>query len=453
MGGMPRNPSLRAPRGVSVVLAAASVVAAVLVPSPARADEGGSVGDGTSSGDDTPSVTVEGATSEREASASVSTLQADRAAVRSQVAAAKAARDHQFDKWAMAHLAMGAAKEKVEKAALLAVQAQQRVDAAQVRVQEYASEAFMNPPALESMAVLAMSESEDAGWAHEVLSISADQQSRVLDELASARESAQLRTERATRIAAEAAEAESQSKSELESLEAQLREQRRLDAQIDQRLDAALAEAAALREVDADAADELESEERALAEDSKAASGGGSSAPPATSDSGGSGSSGGSSAAAGTTPTTTAKPKTTTPPPSPPSGVVTWSDVTKVGSFWVHRSIASNVQGLLSAASSAGFSLSGGGFRDPASQIELRQAHCGPTYYDIYEKPASQCSPPTAIPGRSMHERGLALDIKSGGALITSRSNPAYQWLAANASAYGFFNLPSEPWHWSTNGS
>ena len=93
MGGMPRNPSLRAPRGVSVVLAAAGVVAAVLVPSPARADEGGSVGDGTSSGDDTPSVTVEGATSEREASASVSTLQADRAAVRSQVAAAKAARE------------------------------------------------------------------------------------------------------------------------------------------------------------------------------------------------------------------------------------------------------------------------------------------------------------------------------------------------------------------------
>ena len=133
--------------------------------------------------------------------------------------------------------------------------------------------------------------------------------------------------------------------------------------------------------------------------------------------------------------------------------MVTWSDVTKVGTFWVHRSIASNVSALLSAASAAGFSLTGGGFRDPASQIELRQAHCGTSYYDIYQKPASQCSPPTAIPGRSMHERGLALDIKSGGVLIQSRSNPAFQWLAANASRFGFYNLPSEPWHWSTNGT
>ncbi len=27
------------------------------------------------------------------------------------------------------------------------------------------------------------------------------------------------------------------------------------------------------------------------------------------------------------------------------------------------------------------------------------------------------------------------------------------QWLAANASSYGFYNLPSEPWHWSTTGN
>jgi hypothetical protein len=25
--------------------------------------------------------------------------------------------------------------------------------------------------------------------------------------------------------------------------------------------------------------------------------------------------------------------------------------------------------------------------------------------------------------------------------------------LADNASRFGFFNLPSEPWHWSVNGS
>ena len=37
--------------------------------------------------------------------------------------------------------------------------------------------------------------------------------------------------------------------------------------------------------------------------------------------------------------------------------------------------------------------------------------------------------------------------------VIRSRSHPAFQWLAANAERFGFYNLPSEPWHWSTTGS
>jgi LAS superfamily LD-carboxypeptidase LdcB len=48
-----------------------------------------------------------------------------------------------------------------------------------------------------------------------------------------------------------------------------------------------------------------------------------------------------------------------------------------------------------------------------------------------------------------MHERGLAVDFAS----CSTRSNPCYRWLAANAARYGLFNLPSEPWHWSTNGN
>ena len=132
---------------------------------------------------------------------------------------------------------------------------------------------------------------------------------------------------------------------------------------------------------------------------------------------------------------------------------MTWNDVTSVQGIWVHRSIAGNVQNLLNAASAAGFTLRGGGFRDSQAQINTRRNNCGPTHYDIYEKPASQCSPPTAIPGRSMHERGLAIDFTSSGSLITSRSNPAFQWLANNAARFGLYNLPSEPWHWSTNGN
>jgi hypothetical protein len=52
-----------------------------------------------------------------------------------------------------------------------------------------------------------------------------------------------------------------------------------------------------------------------------------------------------------------------------------------------------------------------------------------------------------------MHERGLAIDFTTHGSTIQSRSSPAFQWLSANASSYGLYNLPSEPWHWSTNGN
>ncbi|HSH59498.1 MAG TPA: M15 family metallopeptidase, partial [Acidimicrobiales bacterium] len=96
-----------------------------------------------------------------------------------------------------------------------------------------------------------------------------------------------------------------------------------------------------------------------------------------------------------------------------------------------------------------GFSLSGGGYRSSDAQIAARRANCGG---DVYNKPASQCRPPTARPGQSMHERGLAIDFTWNGRLISS-GNPAFQWLRGNASRFGLYNLPREPWHWSTNGN
>jgi LAS superfamily LD-carboxypeptidase LdcB len=155
-------------------------------------------------------------------------------------------------------------------------------------------------------------------------------------------------------------------------------------------------------------------------------------------------------------PTTTAKPAPTTtkppPAPTPPSNIVEWTDVTRVNGIWVNKSIAGRVQSLVNAAARAGFQLSGGGYRDPNEQIRFRTANCGPTYYDIYQKPASKCIPPTAPPGLSMHEQGLAIDFTVNGSLISKRTNPAWVWLSKNAAKYGFYNLPSEPWHWSTNG-
>jgi hypothetical protein len=418
-------------------------------------DNSGTVAENGSAG--APEAEVESAsTSSEVAEASVASLQVDRAAVRSQLAEAKAARDHQFDRWALTHLAAQAAREEGQRSSLAAAQAQQQVALAQERVRDYAMEAFMNPPALESMAVLAVGDAEQASRAHDLISITADDKGRVVEDLSTAKRAAERAAAVAEKAATSAGKREAASKAELEALEASVRTQQRLGAQIDQRLDNAMAEVAALRAVDRKAAERIEAEEVALANDSRAAlDEGGTNGKAAARDTparSASASSTGNGAVAQPKPEPTAT-KPSGPPPPPPSGTVTWSDVTKVGTFTVHRSIASNVQGLLSAASAAGFNLTGGGFRDPASQISLRQAHCGPSYYDIYQKPASQCTPPTAIPGRSMHEQGRALDIKSGGVLITSRTDPAYQWLAANASSYGLYNLPSEPWHWSTNGT
>ena len=75
------------------------------------------------------------------------------------------------------------------------------------------------------------------------------------------------------------------------------------------------------------------------------------------------------------------------------------------------------------------------------------------TYKTYGEMPSWECSPPVARPGRSMHEQGLAIDFTADGDLIRSRSRPAFIWLAANAERFGFYSLPSEPWHWSTTGA
>jgi LAS superfamily LD-carboxypeptidase LdcB len=66
--------------------------------------------------------------------------------------------------------------------------------------------------------------------------------------------------------------------------------------------------------------------------------------------------------------------------------------------------------------------------------------------------PASYCSPPTARPGTSMHEQGLAIDFTVGGTTI-GYGSAAYDWLQAHAADYGLFNLAGEPWHYSTNGN
>jgi hypothetical protein len=117
----------------------------------------------------------------------------------------------------------------------------------------------------------------------------------------------------------------------------------------------------------------------------------------------------------------------------------------------VAASIRGKLAALIAAAARDGVILSGGGYRSSAGQLAVRRRNCGTSSYAVYQMPSSSCRPPTAKPGRSQHERGLAIDFTQNGRALR-RSTSGYRWLRANAAKYGFFNLPSEPWHWSTTG-
>ena len=110
-------------------------------------------------------------------------------------------------------------------------------------------------------------------------------------------------------------------------------------------------------------------------------------------------------------------------------------------------SVADQVAAMVDSAAADGISLTGWGWRSHERQIELRIANCA----DVFDTPPSECSPPTARPGTSRHEFGLAIDFHVELRAISS-ATPEFAWLTENAHRFGFFNLPSEPWHWSVDG-
>ncbi len=122
-------------------------------------------------------------------------------------------------------------------------------------------------------------------------------------------------------------------------------------------------------------------------------------------------------------------------------------DLWKVGGIVVEAAMVEQTSAMLASAAADGITLQGWGWRSHDAQIELRRAHCA----DVWTTPASECSPPTAIPGTSRHEYGTAIDFHDGTESL-SASSPAFAWLSEHASEFGFYNLPSEPWHWSVDG-
>lgn len=123
-------------------------------------------------------------------------------------------------------------------------------------------------------------------------------------------------------------------------------------------------------------------------------------------------------------------------------------DLVSVRGITVAASIAEDVAALLLAAEADGVPLNGWGWRSNERQIELRIQNCA----DPFATPSHQCSPPTATPGHSRHEFGLAIDFHIDGRAI-GRGSVEFAWLSENAADFGLFNLASEPWHWSDNGS
>jgi len=277
-----------------------------------------------------------------------------------------------------------------------------------------AVDSYVHPLGDTMLAVLNTTNISDAAQKRAFLTVVHQRDADVADQIKQAREDLTTQREAAQDAAARAESSRQAITAELQKLHDAQTQQLQFEDKVQARLDAALSESAVLESQDKQLAAEIARDQAALAAQLRARRGSG----------------------RGTA--------------LPPIGNI---NVVSAGGIYVNTQIGDNVRSLLAAAQADGVPLAGWGYRDTTAQIALRQAHCGSSQYAIYAMPSYQCSPPTAPPGASMHERGLAIDFTYNGSTIGSHSSPGYKWLAAHASQYGLYNLPSEPWHWSTNGN
>ena len=314
-------------------------------------------------------------------------------------------------------------------AATAAVEAKKlEIEALRDEIREFAVQAFVHPPADDALAALDSSDPGEAAEKRALLELQNTNDADLLDQLSAAEEDLEVQRKLAEEASERAASKEAEVGDRLEQVRAARDQQAAYAAEVDARLDRALGEVAALAELDSKLSSQIQAQQAELARRAAAAAA-------SRRSSGGGGGGGGTSRVTFNGSLSSV---------SCPSG----------GSITVASSIAGSLQSMLNAAASDGVLLCGGGYRSSQGQIETRRNNCGSSSYAIYDMPASQCSPPTARPGTSMHEQGIAVDFTCNrGGVIGSRSSPCFQWLDGNASSYGFYNLPSEPWHWSTNGN
>lgn len=298
-------------------------------------------------------------------------------------------------------------------------------------------EMFVNPPAESALESLSSDTVMDATVKQSILDRQTNSDVAELDEYLALKQ--QLEAEEAEREqAAEAAEgAEAEAAAALADVEAAVGQQAAFAAEVERRLEQRLAEADALQDVDPARAEEIRAREAEIAAalrelDAEVQA------------------ERAQERAAELAEIAEANKGITGIKPVP--GGVTDVACPAGGTVQVAGDIAAAVERLLADAHEAGISMCGYGYRDPADQIAVRRANCGTSNYAIYQAPSSYCSPPTARPGTSMHEQGLAIDFTVGGGTIGSGTS-AYSWLRSNAVNYGLYNLPGEPWHWSVDGN
>jgi len=100
--------------------------------------------------------------------------------------------------------------------------------------------------------------------------------------------------------------------------------------------------------------------------------------------------------------------------------------------------ISQKVVDMVKAAKADGVNLVGSSWRSYESQQQL--------YIDNCKR--GHCDTPTAKPGNSQHERGLATDFGAA-----DKGGKVWNWLSANGAKYGYINFPAESWHWSMSGT
>ena len=282
------------------------------------------------------------------------------------------------------------------------------IEALKGQIREFAVQAFVHPPADDALQALDTSDPGEAAEKRALLELQNTNDADLLDQMSAAQEDLEVAQKLAEEAKARAEAKKGEAASRLAEVQSARDQKAAVASEVDARLERALSEAEGLETLDRQLSEQIRQQQQALARRS-----------------GGSGGKGGGS--------------------SGPIGNVSTSIVNcpSGGRISVASSIAGDVQNLLDAAKgTAANGLCGGGYRSSEAQIEARKRNGCP---DVYSSPPSSCRTPTARPGQSMHERGLAIDFTCDGSIIGSRSGPCWDFLAANAGKYGLHNLPSSP--------